>query len=287
MADAVEPVGEHMHEEAADELEGRQAHGLHTIPALDPVILPFERHSVGISADQAMVGDGDAVGVAGQVGQHLFGSAKWWFGVDDPIDLAQGSQPFAEGAGICQFGEVTEEPQLSCAMQGLQAFDEQPSEQPRQHAHMQKEARLTSDPLGAVWGQTAARDNHVDVRVMGECRAPGVQNAGHASVGTKAFGIGSDGRHRLSRRFEQQSIDRPLVPKGDPRDLRWQREDHVEILDRQQVLCAGRHPVARRRCLTLRAMPVLAAVVGNVLMVALGTGGHMPAECLRSAGFNR
>lgn len=30
----MEPIWEHMHEEAADELEGRQAHDLHAVPAL-------------------------------------------------------------------------------------------------------------------------------------------------------------------------------------------------------------------------------------------------------------
>lgn len=63
MAETMEPVGEHMHQKAADDL-GWQAHDLHAVTTLDPVILPFERHGVGISADEATVRDGDAVGVS-------------------------------------------------------------------------------------------------------------------------------------------------------------------------------------------------------------------------------
>jgi hypothetical protein len=33
-------------------------------------------------------------------------------------------------------------------------------------------------------------------------------------------------------------------------------------------------------------MAVLTGIVSDVLMVALGAGGHMPAERLGSAGFN-
>ena len=55
MADAMEAVRENMHEEAADELEGRQMHDLHTVPALDPVVLPFERNGARIGADKTVV----------------------------------------------------------------------------------------------------------------------------------------------------------------------------------------------------------------------------------------
>jgi hypothetical protein len=32
-----------------------------------------------------MVGDGDAMGVAGQVVENMFGAAEGWLGVDDPV----------------------------------------------------------------------------------------------------------------------------------------------------------------------------------------------------------
>ena len=70
----------------------------------------------------------------------------------------------------------------------------------------------------------------------------------------------------------------------------------MEILHGQQVFGAGLHPVARRRPLTRRAggtlsagraVPVLAAVVGDVMVVALSATGHMPAERLGSTGLDR
>ena len=114
-----------------------------------------------------------------------------------------------------------------------------------------------------------------------------MQHAGHAAAGTKPLWIGGDGHHRFRRCFEQQAIDRPLVPERNLRDLGWQGEDHVEIFHRQQVFCARRHPVTRGWALALGTVPVLAAVVRNVLVAALATSRHMPAERLRSASLYR
>ena len=44
---------------------------------------------------------------------------------------------------------------------------------------MQEEPRLGRDPASAVGRQAITRNDHVDVRVMGESRSPSVQHAGH------------------------------------------------------------------------------------------------------------
>ena len=43
-----------------------------------------------------MVGDGDAMGIACQVVEHMLGAAERWFGVDDPILLEQRSHESCE-----------------------------------------------------------------------------------------------------------------------------------------------------------------------------------------------
>ena len=47
--------------------------------------------------DQAMVGDGDAVGVAGEIAEDMMGTAEGWFGMDDPVLAEQGTQESVEG----------------------------------------------------------------------------------------------------------------------------------------------------------------------------------------------
>lgn len=236
MADAVEAVGQDVDQEPADELGRGQPHDPRAVAALDPVILPAERHGIGIRADQAAVGDRDPVRVSAQIGQHGLGSAEGRFGIDHPFGFAERGEPGAEGVRAGQLGEIGEEGQLTGPVQIPQPVQKQASEQPRQNPHMQEETGAAGDPAGAVGRQSAARDDHVDVGMMGQRRAPAVQHAGHADTGAKAFGVGGDGHDRFGRGTEQQVIHRLLVPERDLRDPGRQGEDDVEVFHRQQIL---------------------------------------------------
>ena len=90
-------------------------------------------------------------------------------------------------------------------------------------------------------------------------RAPGVEDGGDADARTEMTRVGGDGEHGLGRRPEQQVVNRRLVVQGDVGDLGGQREDHVEVADRQQVGLTRGEPLARRCPLALRAVPVAAA----------------------------
>jgi hypothetical protein len=65
-------------------------------------------------------------------------------------------------------------------MQGCEAVVEEPAEQARQHADGQKEASLAGDPARPVQCNAAAGHDDVDVGMMGERRAPGVEHGGEA-----------------------------------------------------------------------------------------------------------
>jgi len=64
MPDAVEPPGQHMDEEAPDELVSGKGHGFVPGTSLGPVVFPLEGNAVLIERDQSAVGDGDPVGIA-------------------------------------------------------------------------------------------------------------------------------------------------------------------------------------------------------------------------------
>ena len=85
-----------------------------------------------------------------------------------------------------------------------------------------------------------------------------MEHSGGADASAEVLGIGGDREQRFGRRAEQQVVDDRLVLIGDWRDRGGQREDDVEIADRQQIGLARRQPILRRRPLTLRAMAVAA-----------------------------
>jgi len=44
-----------------------------------------EGDSLSIEGDQAMIGNGNTMGIAAQVAQHVHGAAEGWSGVDHPV----------------------------------------------------------------------------------------------------------------------------------------------------------------------------------------------------------
>ena len=88
MADAVEAARQDMQQEAAHELLYREGHRFVAATALGAVVLELEGDPSLIECDEAAVGDGHAVGVAGEVSEYGLGSGEGALGVDHPVDLA-------------------------------------------------------------------------------------------------------------------------------------------------------------------------------------------------------
>ena len=84
VADAMEAVGQHMQQEAADELVRGEAHD--SAPAASAVILVAEGDVVLGDGFDPGIGDRCAMGVAGEVGQYAGRAAERRLGVDDPCD---------------------------------------------------------------------------------------------------------------------------------------------------------------------------------------------------------
>ena len=88
VTDAVEAAGQHVDQEAPNELVRCERHGFPAARTFDAIVLPAERHATVIGGDEPAIGDGDAVGVARQIGEHGLRSAERTLGIDHPIDLA-------------------------------------------------------------------------------------------------------------------------------------------------------------------------------------------------------
>ena len=83
VADAVEAVGQAVQQEATDELLRIERHQPGRVAVT--IIAPTEGYAGLVGADQATVGDGDPVGIAAEIGEHLLGRAKRRLGIDDPV----------------------------------------------------------------------------------------------------------------------------------------------------------------------------------------------------------
>jgi len=94
-ADANKAAGQHMQQKATQELWCLDGH--HSLVISVSIISPAEGNLIVGEGDEAVVGDGDAVNVAGEIAQDMMGAAEGWFGIDDPWLTEQGAQESAEG----------------------------------------------------------------------------------------------------------------------------------------------------------------------------------------------
>src|SRR6266478_5002667 len=82
VADAVEALGQHVHQEAPDELVRVKPHRLPAARAVDAIVLPSERDAGVVGGNEAAVRDGDTMRVTGEIAQHLLGSRERRLAVD-------------------------------------------------------------------------------------------------------------------------------------------------------------------------------------------------------------
>jgi hypothetical protein len=172
-------------------------------------------------------------------------------------------------ATLGEMGHAAEETELSAIVERQQPGQEQAPEQRAEHPHRQEEGGTCGNPALAIWREATSWYNHVDVRVMGECRTPCMKDGGDADTSAEMPGVAGDDPHGLGRGPEQQIIYPRLVLQRDGGDLGRQRENDMKIPDRQEVGLALGKPRARGRTLTLGAVSVTAAVVGNTPMAAV------------------
>ena len=191
---------------------GIERHGPVALGAVAAVVLVAEGDAGLVERDQPLVGDGDAVGVARQVGQHGLGSGEGRLGVDEPVLLAEGRQDGGEGAAVAQAGMVAEELEPA-RRHGAAASSSRNSRRNSLESTRtgRRKAGPARHPALAVERDAAAGHDHVDVRVVGHGRAPGVEHGGDADAGAEVLRIGRDRQHRLRGGPEQEVVDHRLV----------------------------------------------------------------------------
>src|SRR6266853_1387229 len=260
MANAVEAIRQGVEQEAADELVNTEGHDLRL--AVVAIVLPAEG-DLGVGhGDQARVGDGDAVRISTKIGQHLCGTAEGRLGIDHPFDLTHLPQLMTERSRLGKVGEIAKEPEIAGLERRAQFVEERPSEEPREDANRQEEAGSAADPARAIRRWAAARYDAMDVWMMVQVLAPGMEHGDDADFGAEMPGIAGNLAQRLGRGSEQDGVDRLLVLERDLGHRRRQRKHDMEVRHRQQLGLASLQPFGAGLALALRAMPVAAGIIG-------------------------
>src|SRR5713226_6780177 len=109
----------------------------------------------------------------------------------------------------------------------------------------------------------------MDMGMKPELLTPGMQHGEEAQFRAEVSRIASDFEKSFRTGAEQQIVDDFLVLQSQWSELRRKCEDHMDVVRREKFSLTCGDPPFPSAGLTLRAVPVSAAVVGD--------GGAMPA----------
>ena len=123
----------------------------------------------------------------------------------------------------------------------------------------------------------------MDVRMMLERLAPGMEHGENAEVGTEMARIGGEFAQRLGRGPKQDGVNARLVLEGDPGDRGRQGENDMEIGNGQEFGFSLAQPSLAGRPLTFGTVPIAAGVVGDADRAAIVTLFDMTAKRRRAA----
>src|ERR1700687_5993953 len=109
--DAGKTIRQHVDQKATDELAGLKGHRL--LAVVVPVILPAKADLAILDRQQAVVGNGDAVGIPPDILKNLSRSGEWPLGIDDPLGISRRCQIAAKGCRLMQVAVRGEETQFA------------------------------------------------------------------------------------------------------------------------------------------------------------------------------
>src|SRR6266576_2622250 len=119
----------------------------------------------------------------------------------------------------------------------------------------------------------------MNVRVKVELLAPSVQDTEETDLRTEVFRVTSDLEKGFCTGTEQKIVDNLFVLQHQWCQPTWQCEDHMQVARGEQFSLTRRDPAFPSRGLTLRAVPISAAIEGDGAMPAAGALIEMTAEC--------
>jgi hypothetical protein len=116
------------------------------------------------------------------------------------------------------------------------------SEQCRYDPYGDEEPFAAGYPAAVVRRETAPGDDPVEVGMIQEVLAPGMENADHPHLGAEMFGVLGEFRERLGGRVKKQVVQELRVHGNQGIQFGGEGEDHMEVFNGQEVLMASLDP---------------------------------------------
>jgi hypothetical protein len=179
--------------EAAQELACGERHDALLVAMC--IVSPSEANVVTIEAEQALIADGDAMGIAAEIAQHANGISEGRLGIDHPVALIERAH---------EYWRIFDAKLTELLLEQSQIL---PAKDTAENLDGQKEGIPWMNPARIDLVETAGGDDAVEVRMQAQVLSPGVQDAEEADPGSEMPGIGCDFKHSLSGDAEKQIVE--------------------------------------------------------------------------------
>ena len=190
ISDSRESAGQDMEKKTANEFRSIKSHD--SLSIVLSIIPPTKGNRLVIHLDQAMIRDGDAMGVAGQVIEDLLRVSKWRLAINHPLVFPTFFQKPTERVGVRKALRLTFQLEFRFPIRLFETVKEEFAKSPGKDSDGKKEILSGSDPFLAVLGKPTARDHAMEMRVEEKILSPSVQNGGKPDLRSQVFGIGGD-----------------------------------------------------------------------------------------------
>ena len=177
----LEATRQDMQEKAPNEFDRVKRHEALAIAPL--IVFPSERHLAIVTGEEPPIGDGHAMRIAGQVTEDQLRPGQRRLGVDHPLRLLQARQELAPDRGSLPALALPLHAEVLLSGRLPQRRQEGAPKQPAEDPHRQEEALGTGDPRGAIQRQATCGDQAMDMGMMVQGLAPGMQDPEKPDLG--------------------------------------------------------------------------------------------------------
>ena len=132
-----------------------------------------------------------------------------------------------------------------------------------------------------------ARNEIVDVRMVGQVASPGVQHAHHPDLAANPTRLLCQLLGCRCRGFEEQIIEQALVRASDLIEASWQGEGEQEVGNRQEQILLLLQPALCIFVLAFGTMAVAAGMVTVLHLLTIRAAIDLPAQGWGATLFNR
>ncbi len=148
MADANIACRQDMKKEPSDKLVGLKGHGL--LAVMVGIIPPEEGNLVVLEGEDAVITDGDSMGISAEVLKGPLGAIEGGFAIDDPWFPVQMPAEGFEVFGVLEMAQIGGKDQIPFWEAIFEEVEELASEQCRQDSDGEEEAFAAGFPAAAV-----------------------------------------------------------------------------------------------------------------------------------------